>query len=125
MKKKNYIGYLGNPNLKKPYADIPWSKKMIMEYKKCKENIFYFLDNYAKIQTLDHGIVQLKTYDFQRKMIQNLVDNRFNIFKLSRQASKCVSINSIVKLKNKKTNEIIEMTMGEFYELHRNKQSKL
>lgn len=32
---------------------------------------------------------------------------------------KCVDINTKVKLRNKNTGEIIEITVGEFYELHK------
>jgi hypothetical protein len=39
---------------------------------------------------------------------------------MPRQVGKCFCINTPIRLRNKKTGEIVEMTVGEFYEQQRN-----
>lgn len=34
-------------------------------------------------------------------------------------SGKCVCINTVIKLRNKETGEVLEMTVGEFYELQK------
>ena len=86
--------YLGNPNLKKVGTPIEFTEEQIKEYLKCKEDPVYFAMNYVKIISLDEGVVPFKMWDFQKKLIQNFHDHRFNIAKLPRQTGKsttCVS----------------------------------
>jgi hypothetical protein len=49
-------------------------------------------------------------------MLSSFHTNRFNICKLPRQSGKCFYINTIVKVRNKLTGEIIELPIGELYE---------
>ena len=108
--------YLGNPLLKKANTPIEYTPEQILEVAKCAEDPVYFATNYIKIVTLDHGLQPFKMYPFQEKMLSSFHDNRFNICKLPRQSGKCFDINTIVKVSNKLTNEIIELTVGELYE---------
>jgi hypothetical protein len=108
--------YLSNPNLKRANTSIQWSEEQIIEFLKCKDDPVYFAKNYLKIVSLDHGLVPFNLYPFQEKLIENFHKNRFNICKMPRQTGKCFCINTIIKVRNKKTGEIIELTVGEFYE---------
>ena len=47
-------------------------------------------------------------------------NNRFCIAKMPRQVGKCLQLNTPIRLRNKRTGKIIEMTIGEFYEQQRN-----
>ena len=80
--------YLGNPNLKKINTKVEYTKDQILEYQKCASDPLYFMENYVKIVSLDHGLVPFKMYDFQRKIVQTIHDNRFTICKLPRQSGK-------------------------------------
>ena len=84
--------YLGNPNLKKAGTPIQFTKKQIQEWVKCKGDPIYFATRYIKIINLDEGLVPFDMYDFQRKILQDFHDNRFNIAKLPRQTGKSTTV---------------------------------
>ena len=84
--------YLGNPNLKKAGTQIQFSKKQINEWIKCKNDPVYFAENYIKIISLDEGLVPFEMYDFQKKILQDFHENRFNIAKLPRQTGKSTTV---------------------------------
>jgi len=86
--------YLGNPNLKKANTPIEFTKEQVAEFIKCKKDPVYFAENYVKIVSLDEGLVPFNMYKFQKKLIRNFHNNRFNICKMPRQTGKsttCVS----------------------------------
>ena len=84
--------YLGNPNLKAANQKIRFTKKQVREFLACQENPVYFIENYIKIVTLDHGLQQFKMYNFQKEMVDTFHDNRFSICKLPRQTGKSTTI---------------------------------
>jgi hypothetical protein len=80
--------YLGNPNLKKINTDVEYTKEQIVEYQKCSTNPIYFMEKYIKIVSLDEGLVPFTMYDFQKKIVNTIHNNRFTICKLPRQSGK-------------------------------------
>jgi hypothetical protein len=84
--------YLGNPNLKKANTPIEFSEDQIIEFLKCKEDPVYFANNYIKIISLDEGLTQFHPYHFQKKLIHNFHNNRFNICKMPRQTGKSTTV---------------------------------
>jgi len=80
----NNEAYLGNPNLKKVNTPVEFTKEQIEEYQKCSNDPLYFMENYVRIVSLDEGLVPFKMYDFQKKIVQTIHDNRFTICKLPR-----------------------------------------
>ena len=80
--------YLGNPNLKKINTPVEYTKEQIVEYQKCADNPLYFMEKYIQIVSLDKGLVPFEMYDFQKKIVQTIHDNRFTICKLPRQSGK-------------------------------------
>ena len=117
-------GYNGNPLLKKSRRSISWTPEMVQEYLKCAEDPIYFAEKYIQIVHVDRGLIPIKLYDYQKEIIEKITKNRRVAVCTSRQAGKCVSINTIVKIKNKKTGEILEMTIGDLYELEAKKFSQ-
>jgi hypothetical protein len=65
---------------------------------------------------VDKGLIPFDMWPFQENMVNTFHNNRFCIAKMPRQVGKCFYINTPIKLRNKRTGEIIEMTIGEFYE---------
>ena len=110
------IGYLGNSSLKKLGVEISYTEEQIAEIVKCSNDPVYFIRTYVKIVNVDHGLVDFDMWPFQEEMVQQFHGNRFSICKMPRQVGKCFYINTPIKLRNKKTGEVIEMTVGEFYE---------
>jgi len=84
--------YLGNPNLKKAGTPIQFTKKQIDEWIKCKNDPIYFAMNYIQIISLDEGLVPFKMYDFQKEILRDFHENRFNIAKLPRQTGKSTTV---------------------------------
>ena len=84
--------YLGNPNLKKAGTQIQFTKKQINEWVKCKQDPIYFSTNYIKIISLDEGLVPFDMYDFQKDILRDFHNHRFNIAKLPRQTGKSTTV---------------------------------
>ena len=84
--------YLGNPNLKKAGTPIQFTKKQIDEWIKCKNDPLYFACNYIQIISLDEGLVPFNMYDFQKEILKDFHNNRFNIAKLPRQTGKSTTV---------------------------------
>ena len=80
--------YLGNPNLKKINTPVEFSQDQIVEYQKCEEDPLYFMEKYVRIVSLDEGLVPFKMYDFQKRIVDTIHNNRFTICKLPRQSGK-------------------------------------
>jgi len=95
--------YFGNPLLKKANTPIEFTQEQIEEFIKCQSDPVYFAKNYVKIVTLDHGLQPFKMYPFQEKLVERFHKHRFNICKMPRQTGKCFSINTKIRIKNKKT----------------------
>jgi len=108
--------YLGQPNLKNVGQNIEWTKETLHEYMRCKEDPEYFILNYVQIVHVDKGLVPFNMYDYQKDMIQKFTDNRFVICKMPRQTGKCFNINTNIRVRNKKTGEMLELTVGELYD---------
>ena len=84
--------YKGNPNLKAENVEIEFTSEQIQEYLRCKNDPVYFAMNYVKIVSLDEGLVPFEMYDFQKTLISNFHNNRFNIAKLPRQTGKSTTV---------------------------------
>ena len=80
--------YLGNPNLKKVNTPVEFTQEQIVEYQKCANDPIYFMETYVRIVSLDRGLVPFKMYDFQKKIVDTIHNNRFTICKLPRQSGK-------------------------------------
>tara|TARA_B100000900_G_scaffold415394_1_gene445136 strand:+ start:3133 stop:4764 length:1632 start_codon:yes stop_codon:yes gene_type:complete len=80
--------YLGNPNLKKVNTPQEFTAEEISEFKKCEKDPLYFMMKYVQIVSLDEGLVPFNMYDFQKKIVETIHNNRFTICKLPRQSGK-------------------------------------
>jgi hypothetical protein len=114
---KKQKGYLGNPNLKKPDESVEMSQEQIDEYARCLVDPIYFIQNYVKIISLDHGLIPFKLYDYQIKFINALHKDRRILGLFPRQHGKCVHPDTKYTIRNKKTGEIKILTAEEFHGL--------
>ena len=83
--------YLGNPNIKKDGIVTDFSHEQVLEYAKCMKDPVYFIEKYAKIISLDKGLVSFKLYPYQKKMFKHFEENRFNVVLACRQSGKSIS----------------------------------
>lgn len=86
-KKKDNKFLGGNENLPIDIT-IDWTPEMVAEFKKCKEDIFYFAQNYFSIINLDTGRQKIQLYDAQKNAIEKIVNNRRTVICASRQVGK-------------------------------------
>jgi hypothetical protein len=85
---ENTKGYNGNKFLPKSGVKHNWTPAMVLEYKKCMEDPIYFAEKYIKIVHVDHGLIPIRLYDYQKEIITNTFECRNNIVCTSRQAGK-------------------------------------
>jgi len=83
--------YLGNPNIKKDGIVQNWTEDQVREYAKCMKSPVYFVEKYAKIISLDKGLVPFELYPYQAKMFNKFQSNRFNVVLACRQSGKSIS----------------------------------
>jgi hypothetical protein len=111
--------YNGNPGIRKAGEQIEYTDELIQEYIKCKEDIIHFAEKYFYIISIDKGKHLIELYDYQKKILKACTDTpedkQHLICKIFRQAGKCVHKNSKIKIRNKKTNEIKEISIEDFY----------
>lgn len=64
----------------------PLTKQQILkEILQCGKDPVYFLNNYAKISHPMHGLIPFRTYDFQKELLRDFSDHRFNVILKARQ----------------------------------------
>lgn len=61
------------------------------EYVRCALDVHYFTEKYCKVKTEDGSINNIKLRDYQVEILDNFVNNRFNILMASRQVGKTIS----------------------------------
>lgn len=84
----NTLDFKGSRLIKKPHSKLNLTKAHIEEYLKCQNDILYFAENYYYITEPDLGLVKISLYEYQKVLLINLVENRFNIVLAARQIGK-------------------------------------
>ena len=119
--------YRGNINLKNSGTVTEFTQEQILEYIKIKNDPIYFVNNYCKIVHVDKGVVPFKLYPYQEKMIRHFhgidessdkvnPDWRYSLTLTGRQMGKCVKGDTKIKIRNKKTGEIQNVSINDLYE---------
>ena len=80
--------YNANANLKAAGVKVPFTQEQVQEYIKCSRDPIYFIKNYAKIVSLDDGVVSFDPFPYQERMIKSIHENKNTLGKLFRQAGK-------------------------------------
>lgn len=109
--------YKGNSQLKKHEVEQEYTKEEIEEFIKCANDITYFAQNYVKIVHPDRGLIPFDLYPFQEKMLEHLNENRNSILLASRQVGKCFFQENQIIIKNKVTQEVYEISIGDFFKM--------
>ena len=84
--------YLGNPNVRGADVEHAWTKKELVEYKKCLDSPQYFAKKYCKVIHLDKGLIPFKLYPYQETMFESFQEHRFNIVLACRQSGKSIAV---------------------------------
>ena len=107
--------YLGNPLIKKDGITHQYTKEEFDEYVKCMNSAAYFARNYIKVIHLDKGLVDFNLYPYQEKMFDHFTNNRFSIVLAARQSGKCASGNTLIKIRNKRSGQVEQITMADLH----------
>jgi hypothetical protein len=89
----SYLNPFFEPNkidLKKNNLAFNYTIEEIEEVIKCKDDVMYFAENYCKIKTEDGTYKQAKLRDYQKDILNNFKNNRFNVVLASRQQGKTI-----------------------------------
>lgn len=105
--------YEGNPNLRKANIVFEYADEEIEEMARCANDIVYFAENYSTVMT-DEGIRKVSLRDYQKRMLRNFENERFNIVLASRQMGKCSFYDTKVTIKNSENQEIT-ISIGQLY----------
>jgi hypothetical protein len=89
-------GYLGNQNLKGKNAQIEFDSNMVKEYLKCAKDPIYFSEAHIKIVHVDHGLIPIRLYDYQKDIIEEITNNRRVAVNTSRQAGKTTTAAAVI-----------------------------
>jgi hypothetical protein len=61
------------------------------EYIRCAVDVHYFVEKYCKVKREDGSVGNIFLRDYQKEILDNFVNNRFNILMASRQVGKTIS----------------------------------
>jgi hypothetical protein len=89
-------GYLGNTNLKRTATPVEWTPELVQEFMKCSSDPIYFAENYIKIVHVDHGLIPIVLYDYQKEIIEAITNNRRVSVATSRQAGKTTTAVAVI-----------------------------
>jgi len=92
MNKTVFKGYMSNPRLRRAGQEISLSKEEVKIYLKCARDPIYFIETFVKIVTIDEGIVPIKLWKFQKKLLKICHDNNRVIVKAGRQTGKTTTL---------------------------------
>lgn len=80
--------YNQNVNLKAAGVPVSFTQEQVREYVKCAQDPVYFIETYAKIVSLDEGVVPFLMFPYQKRIIESIHTNKNVLGKLFRQAGK-------------------------------------
>lgn len=80
--------YRGSKHVPVAGAQYEFTADMIEELRRCKNDIVYFAENFFYIVSIDEGKQRIHLYEAQKRMLLNMVNNRFSVNLASRQSGK-------------------------------------
>lgn len=89
-------GYLGNPLIKRSGTKVEWTEEQLAEYAKCMEDPIYFAEKYIKIVHVDHGLIPIRLYDYQKEIVEKITHNRRVTVCTSRQSGKTTTATVVI-----------------------------
>lgn len=113
--------FRGNVNLKPPdaveYMSPDEYKLFAAEIVRCRHDINHYAENYFNIITQDKGKQIISLFPKQKELLKAFMENDRVVVLSSRQTSKCVTGDSMVKVRNKKTGVVTTMSIGDFHKM--------
>ena len=105
--------------IKKAHVLCEYSPHQLRELDRCMYDPIHFIETYVKIQHPKHGSVPFVLYDYQKDIVNAMLNNNWVICKIFRQAGKCVSGSTkIVVADNENGYNKREITFYELEEIY-------
>jgi len=105
--------YDGDTTMKAADIVFEYSQLEIEELARCAADVVYFGEKYCFSMT-DEGIRQIKLRPYQKKMLKDFQENRFNVMLASRQIGKCALYDTKIDIKTP-TGDVKRMSVGSLY----------
>lgn len=115
LKQDEKIWFDNKIGIRKAGLKFAATKKESTEWAKCSLDVNYFAETYVHIKREDGTVGNMKLRDYQKDIIDLYTKNRFSILMASRQMGKCVSFTTEVTIRDNRTHQIKDITMGELY----------
>ena len=77
-----------NYNIKRPNQEAEYGPEDIQHLKRCKYDPIYFIENFVMVQHPTKGTVPMILYEYQKRMIESIHNNKDSIILASRQLGK-------------------------------------
>jgi hypothetical protein len=103
----------GEVGIKRSGISFRMSAEEQQEYIRCALDIHHFTEKYCKTKREDGSVGPIKLRDYQEEILDNFVNNRFNILMASRQVGKCFSFNTLCSFE--RDNIIYDIRIGKLY----------
>jgi len=111
LKVNPFIG--NNTKLLKPELVFKRTEEEINDYIRCMNDVIYFASKcYIK---QPEGLKPCILRDYQEEYLRHLQNNRFSIFLACRQAGKCFSMLSTIKIKPKNNSQFVDILRKNIY----------
>ena len=88
--------YNGNQLLKRKGVQIQWEHDQVREFIKCSADPIYFAEKYIQIVHVDHGLIPMKLYEYQKEIMEKITNNRRAAVVTSRQAGKTTTAVAVI-----------------------------
>lgn len=106
--------------VKKPHQKESWTENQILEIAKCLNPLTgpaHFISNYFYIQHPIKGKIIYQPFDYQRRLLDVYHRYKYSIAMLPRQSGKCVHGDTLITVKNVKTQKVYKLPIQIFHEL--------
>lgn len=84
--------YNANASLKAANVTVNFTADQVQEYVKCNNDPVYFIKNYCKIISLDHGLIPFELFEYQSKFIHAIHTNNRIVSMQPRQMGKSQTV---------------------------------
>lgn len=104
--------------IKKPYSGVQYTPEMIRELKACLDPVTgpeYFCENFVYVRHPTKGRMRFHLYDHQKDLIHNYHNYRYSISMVGRQMGKCLTGDTMIRVRNKVTGEVLDVSMEAFH----------
>ena len=103
----------GEVGIRRSSVSFRMSPEEQQEYIRCAIDIHYFTEKYCKTKREDGSVGSIQLRDYQKEILDNFINNRFNILMASRQVGKCFSFNTLCSIERDGIE--IEFRIGKLY----------